>query len=233
MKPKFVVIEGLDGSGKSTQISLLQEYLQKQRVDYRHIHFPRLGQGTFGALVAEFLRGSFGKLEDVHPKLVALLYAGDRHDFADTIRQWLGEGNLVIADRYVYSNIAFQCAKTSDEKEKYALRNWILGLEYSYYQIPVPDLSIFLNVPTKAAAEAMTDDSVRNGRDYLDGARDIHEADLDFQSRVHQEYLQLVNSVENFHLIPCIDDTGQRCSPLQTHAAIIRKLQEMNILVKS
>ncbi len=226
---KFIVIEGLDGSGKSTQLELLQSYLEEKDIAFRHIHFPRLAEGIYGTLVADFLRGAFGKLEDVHPKLVALLYAGDRKDFASTITHWLNEGYLVIADRYVYSNIAFQCAKRPDSNEKQEIKQWILNLEYEYLKIPVPDLSLFLDVSTTAAAKAISGDDLRTSREYLSGGQDIHESDMDFQARVHQEYLDLIQSETDFHLLRCVNDHGERLSPGQTHHEIIRKLQEMHI----
>lgn len=208
---------------------MLKNYLYETRISFRHIHFPRLNEGFYGKLVAEFLRGDFGSNDIVHPKLVALLFAGDRKDFADTIRQWLDEGHLVIADRYVYSNIAFQCAKLKDEGEKERLRQWILETEFQYYAIPRPDVSLFLNVPIKASTHALTQDDQRDQREYLAGAEDIHEADSDFQARVYHEYLTLVASEKRFYGVECVDKTGNRLSPSDTHQMIIRKLQEMQI----
>lgn len=229
MQSKFIVIEGLDGSGKSTQLELLQSHLTEKGISFRHIHFPRLGEGVYGTLVADFLRGAFGKLEEVHPKLVALLYAGDRKDFAATITQWLADGHLVIADRYVYSNIAFQCAKKADVNEKQDIKQWILDLEYQYHRIPVPDLSLFLDVATNVAAKAISEDDLRTSREYLGGAMDIHESDLNFQVLVHQEYLNLIQSESDFHLVRCVNENGERLSPGQTHREIIRKLQELQV----
>src|SRR5699024_2021121 len=100
MNGKIITIEGLDGAGKSTQITLLTERLQKLGVPHKFIHFPMLNQGVYGALIAEFLRGEYGGLEKVHPKLVALLFAEDRNEHQHKINQWLKEGNLVILDRY-------------------------------------------------------------------------------------------------------------------------------------
>jgi dTMP kinase len=130
----------------------------------------------------------------------------------------------------VYSNIAFQCAKLTNKDKKAALVEWIFELEFGYYRIPMPDLSLFLDVPTTATAEAMTSDRVRESRDYLRGEQDIHEADLDFQSRVHREYLNLTQSQENFHLIRCTDNDGNRSTPMQTHSLILQKLNTLSIL---
>lgn len=227
---KFIVIEGLDGSGKSTQLELLREYLTGQGISFRHIHFPRLNDGVYGHLIAEFLRGDFGSNDLVHPKLVALLFAGDRKDFAQTINQWLAEGHLVIADRYVYSNIAFQCAKLDDAREKDKLKEWILELEYKYFHIPIPDASLFLDVSSKAVAKALSDDDVRDQRNYLGGNKDIHESDIEFQERVHGEYLALVDSQIDFNLFSCVDESGKRLSPEETHLGIIRTLRKFKAL---
>ena len=138
---RFVVIEGLDGSGKSTQMELLKKHLDKEGVKYRYLHFPRLEEGVYGKLVARFLRGEMGDNHLVDPYLVALIFAGDRADASSMIRDWMEQGNLVILDRYVYSNIAFQCAKLSDKKEQEKLRDWILELEFEKNRIPRPELS--------------------------------------------------------------------------------------------
>jgi hypothetical protein len=107
----FIVIEGIDGSGKSTQLKKTLEFLGRQRVRFKYIHFPRTDSPVYGDLIARFLRGDLGDLKSVNPYLVALIYAGDRYDARIQISEWLNEGFLVVADRYVYSNVAFQCAK--------------------------------------------------------------------------------------------------------------------------
>lgn len=221
---KFIVIEGLDGSGKSTQLTLLDTYLTSRDVSFRHVHFPRLDSAPFGKMIAEYLRGDFGSIDQVHPKLVALLFAGDRYDFAGTIREWLAEGHLVIADRYVNSNIAFQCAKYADAASKAALKEWIHEIEYGYFNIPKPDLSFFLDVPVAQAAHAITADDTRSTRSYLDGASDIHEADSDFQSRVYREYLELVDDENSLYAITCTDTQGTRLPPQDIHDTIVSQL---------
>ena len=115
---KLFVIEGLDGAGKSTQIRLLRDYLAGMNYSCEYLHFPRTGSPWFGELVARFLRGEFGSLNDVDPYLVAMLYAGDRRDASEIISGWLSEGKIVILDRYTYSNVAYQCAKLSNLEEQ-------------------------------------------------------------------------------------------------------------------
>jgi dTMP kinase len=222
----FIVLEGIDGAGKSTQVELLKTYFGARDVSVEYIHFPRLDVQPFGTLVGAFLRGDFGPIDQVDPKLVALLYAEDRHDFADTLRGWQREKKLILADRYVYSNVAFQCAKCSDPDERQQLKQWILDLEFEYFGIPRPSMSFFLYLDTSVAADAMKHDSTRSERTYLDGSKDIHEEDLGFQEKVRKEYLRLTESEQNFHLISCNDTDGQRHAPEYTHQQIIGFLNQ-------
>lgn len=222
---QFFVIEGLDGSGKSTQMNLLRQYLQQQEKAYQDIHFPMLNQGRFGEVIAQFLRGEFGGLDEVHPQLVALLFAADRHEHAETLREWLSAGQILIADRYVNSNIAFQCAKLDKPEEKKALREWILDMEYNYYKIPRPVVSLYLDVPFQAVAKSLSEQRDGDDRAYLKGKTDIHEANLDFQEKVRQEYLEMVATQEDFHLITCADEKGQFLPPAEIHHRILEFLQ--------
>jgi dTMP kinase len=220
---RFLVIEGLDGSGKSTQLKLLREHLEQNAVSYKYLHFPRLEEGVFGELVARFLRGEMGANDQVDPYLVALIFAGDRADASSQIRQWMDEGNLVIVDRYVYSNIAFQCAKLSDREEQERLRDWILEFEFGYNQLPRPDLNLYLNVPFEFTRKQLN--VARNGDDrtYLKGERDIHEENLDFQEQVRQVYLSLQEHVDDLELIDCMDAHGGMRSPEGISNLIIKK----------
>ncbi len=220
----FFVIEGLDGSGKSTQLELLRKYLRGQEQPFQDIHFPKLNQGYFGDMIAQYLRGEFGGLNEVHPQLVALLFAADRHEHAQTLKNWLADGQILIADRYVNSNIAFQCAKLEDEAEKIALREWILNIEYNYYKIPRPKVSLYLDVPFKAVKKSLTKEREGADRDYLNGKKDIHEADLSFQEKVRQEYLKMVENQDDFHLIKCTDDQGEFLPPDKIHHKILEFL---------
>ncbi|MCX7986943.1 MAG: dTMP kinase [Bacteroidales bacterium] len=204
----FIVIEGLDGSGKSTQLSMLKEYFQQHHVPFEYLHFPRTDTPFFGELIARFLRGELGPNDKVDPYLVAMLYAGDRRDASFLIRQWIDAGMHVIADRYVFSNIAYQCAKVENETAKNDLKNWILRLEYEYFGIPQQDINIFLDVPMEFVEQNLTNNRQGNERNYLNGAKDIHEMDLDFQKKVRDVYLWLAQTEPSMKVIPCYDENG-------------------------
>ncbi|MFP4025514.1 MAG: dTMP kinase [Thiohalospira sp.] len=227
---KFIVIEGLDGSGKSTQISNLKKYLEQHNIDYEYLHFPRTDSRIYGDLIARFLRGELGDIESVNPYLIALIYAGDRNDAKELISSWLSIGKLVIVDRYVYSNIAFQCAKLKSEKEKEALSFWIKDLEYNYFKIPRPDLNIFLNVPFEFTKSNLT--KVRNGddRSYLNGKVDIHEKDINFQNEVRNVYLHEAKSDPNLKIINCADENGKMPEQQVILNKLINLLKKENII---
>lgn len=209
----FIVLEGLDGAGKSTQIRMLQELFARRGVPCRYLHFPRFDTPVFGDLIARFLRGELGTVDAVDPYLVALLFAGDRGDAADRIRGWLAAGDAVILDRYVYSNVAFQCAKLSSEEERSALRRWILDTEYGYYRLPRPDASLFLDVPFSFTERKLTQVREGDDRSYLQGAHDIHEASLDLQRRVREVYLAAAREDETFRVVDCSASDGSMAAP--------------------
>ena len=202
----LIVLEGLDGAGKSTQVRKLREYLEgKGPLEY--IHFPRYNAPVYGELISRFLRGDFGTNETVHPQLVALIYAEDRHGAVPEISEALQKGN-VLFDRYVYSNIAYQCAKLSDPDQIENLRKWIIDTEFGNFGEPKPDLNIFLNVPLSFVENNLTHQREGNDRDYLNGAHDIHEASMDFQRRVRDIYLLQARKDPDFKVVDCSDPDG-------------------------
>ncbi len=221
---KFVVLEGLDGSGKSTQIKLLREYLVRKEIKHEYLHFPRMDAPVYGELIARFLRGEMGAINTVDPYLVALIYAGDRYDASALIKSWLEKDIFVLVDRYVISNIAFQCAKLSGIENKEKLSDWILQLEYEYFKIPVPDLNLFLDVPFEFTQAQLSAGRTGSDRDYLLGNKDIHEDDLEFQKRVREVYLRLGARQKNFTAINCSTGDGKVLPPGDIFDKIIDKI---------
>ena len=204
----FIVLEGLDGAGKSTQIRMLREMLTARGVESEYVHFPRFDAPVYGELIARFLRGELGGVEQVDPYIVALLFAGDRADMAPKIRAWEQEGKVVIVDRYVYSNIAFQCAKMEDSDKKEELRDWIFKSEYEDFGIPRPDINIFLDVPIGFVSSKLSETREGDDREYLKGKSDIHEADITFQMKVRQVYLDQCEKDGSFKRVDCSDPDG-------------------------
>ena len=214
------VIEGLDGAGKSTQVRLLRKYLESVSGELEYIHFPRYDSPVYGELISRFLRGDFGSINAVHPQLVALLYAEDRHGAAPELRKSLQEGRPILLDRYVYSNIAYQCAKIDDPNEREALRKWIDDTEYGDFGLPRPDLNLFLDVPIGFVEKKLTADRKGENREYLAGSRDIHEADINFQKKVRDVYLRQCEVDPKFERIDCSGPDGTMLPPDKIFAKI-------------
>ncbi|NLB67328.1 MAG: thymidylate kinase [Bacteroidales bacterium] len=204
----LIVLEGLDGAGKSTQLKMVSNYMESCGHKVEYLHFPRFDAPVFGDLIARFLRGDFGSIEQVHPQLVALLFAEDRRDAGPMLRKWLDEGRCVILDRYYYSNIAFQCSKLESAEEARLLRDWIIDVELGYFGIPTPDLNLFLDVPIKFVDSKLSASRHGDDRAYLEGKNDIHEADIAFQVKVRDIYLEQCALDESFKRIDCSDGNG-------------------------
>ena len=205
----LIVLEGLDGAGKSTQVNKLKDYLAEKTGRLEYLHFPRYDSVVYGDLISRFLRGEFGTNDGVHPQLVALLFAEDRHGAVPQIKADLAEGKTVLLDRYVYSNIAYQCAKSASMEEAEQLRKWILDTEFGVFKEPKPDLNIFLDVPIGFVEKNL--ESIRSGvdREYLSGERDIHEASIDFQKKVRDMYLLQAEEDPSLQILDCSDVNGQ------------------------
>ena len=216
----LTVLEGLDGAGKSTQVKKLRTYLESLFGNLEYIHFPRYDAPVYGDLISRFLRGDFGSNDAVHPQLVALLFAEDRHGAAPQMKEVLKNGGNILLDRYVYSNIAYQGAKLSGKSEAEALRDWIFKTEYGNFGLPVPDLNIFLDVPIAFVESKLKSQRGGADRDYLEGAQDIHEADIEFQKRVREIYRQQCEIDPKFIRIDCSDEYGQMLPPDEIFAKV-------------
>lgn len=227
---KLFVIEGVDGAGKSTQLKMLGKFLVKKGYRCEYLHFPRTEAPYFGELIARFLRGEFGSVLEVDPYLVAMLYAGDRQDAAEMIRNWLHEGKIVLLDRYTYSNIAYQCAKVNDIDAQDKLMKWIIRLEFDHFSIPRPDLNIFLDVPFAFTQKKLSGKRTGDDRTYLNGSRDIHEENLEFQGKVREIYLRIAQSDDSLAVVNCSSSNDSMLPPDEIFAFMIQTLVKRNLL---
>lgn len=209
----LIVLEGLDGAGKSTQVKMLRAYLETRCPELEYIHFPRYEAPVYGDLISRFLRGEFGSNAEVHPQLVALLFAEDRHGAAPSMKEALAAGKTVLLDRYVYSNIAYQCAKLKDPADKARLRDWIFNTEYGDFQLPVPDLNLFLDVPIGFVEKSLSGNREGSDRNYLEGSKDIHESSISFQKDVRDMYVGETLRDPRFLRIDCSGPSGEMLPP--------------------
>ncbi len=170
---KLIAVEGIDGSGKQTQVRLLARELESRGHRVLSTGFPHY-DSWFGKMVGQFLNGDFGPLDSVDPHFTALLYAGDRFEGKRPIVAALESGEVVLADRYVGSNLAHQSARTAPEKRA-EFRAWIEHLEYSIYELPKEDLVLYLRLPPHEAQTLVAKKSVRK---YTEAAHDILESNI-------------------------------------------------------
>ncbi|HVO58662.1 MAG TPA: hypothetical protein VMT51_13300 [Dongiaceae bacterium] len=196
---KLIAIEGIDGSGKGTQSRLLAAALEKLGFTVLATGFPQY-DSWFGKMVGQFLNGDFGSLDSVDPHFTALLYAGDRFECRQPIISALERGSVVLADRYIASNLAHQTARAAAESRE-DFRAWIEHLEYEIYGLPREDMVLYLRVPPEAAQTLVAKKSVRA---YTDSAHDILEASLRHLQEATAMYEELARR-PNWATIECFD----------------------------
>jgi dTMP kinase len=212
---QFIAIEGIDGSGKRTQLDLLAREFDSRGVGFVQFSFPRY-DSSFGRLVAQYLNGDFGPLATVDPHLSALLYAGDRLEAKPQLEAALNSGKTVVADRYVGSNLAHQTARVAAGQREEFLA-WLKGLEYGLYGLPVEDLVIYLRLPL---AEAYRLVGLKEAREYTTRRRDIQEADLKHLEQAATVYDRLATA-PNWATIECASPSGALLAPEIIHRAVL------------
>lgn len=172
---KLIVIEGTDGSGKSTQFRKLTERMEQEGTKFQKIVFPQY-QEESSALIRMYLGGEFGhKPSDVNAYAASSFYAVDRYaSYKKVWGEWYEQGGVVLSDRYTTSNAVHQASKEPPEKQKEFL-SWLYEFEYDRLGLPRPDLTIYLDVPTEYTEMLM------RGREAATGtSADIHEQDLEY-----------------------------------------------------
>lgn len=218
-KGKFIVIEGLDGSGKGTQVALLADYLKSKKKNFKVADFPQY-ENFSSAFVAKYLRGEYGSAEEVGPYRGSIFYALDRYDKSFDIKKWLKEGKIVISNRYVSANMGHQTGKIKGEKARDQFLEWLNNLEYKIFDIPKPDKTILLYVPPEIG-QGLVDK--KSARTYIKGRkRDIHEADIIHLKKAAEAYLYVAKKYK-WTVIDCAPKGVMR-SRESIHQEIIKKL---------
>lgn len=217
MHKRLVVIEGLDGSGKSTQTALLKEYLTVHGTPVRQIKLPDYDDPS-STLVKMYLGGEFGSNpEDVNVYAASSFYAVDR--YASYRRHWQADyeaGTLILADRYTTSNAVHQAVKLPETEWKDYLQ-WLSDYEYVKLGIPRPDSVLFLDMPVDVSQKLMT---ARYGGE--EGKKDVHEANVQYLYACRKAALFAATEL-GWSVVTCAD--GDRPLPIeQIHADILRKL---------
>lgn len=172
---KLIVIEGTDGSGKSTQFRLLTGRLESEQVKFQKLVFPQYSEPS-SALIRMYLGGEFGKSpSDVNAYAASAFYSVDRYaSYRKVWGKWYEEGGLVVSDRYTTSNAVHQTSKEPENKREDFL-NWLYDFEYDKLGLPRPDLVIYLDVPTD-----FTEKMLRHRETETHTQADIHEQDMQY-----------------------------------------------------
>lgn len=186
----FIVIEGTDGSGKGTQFELLSKRLSEAGYEVASFDFPQYDNPS-SYFVQEYLNGNYGSASEVGPYTASLFYALDRFAAATQIREALAAGKIVLANRFVGSNMAHQGTKFANADERRGYFIWLDNLEFEMLRVPRPDISFVLRMPAETAQKLV---DKKENRTYTDKKRDIHEADLEHLRRsvaVYDEMCEL------------------------------------------
>ncbi len=225
MKGKLVVIEGTDGSGKGTQLTLLTEYFTKSKIDFATLDFPQYDKTFFGKWIGRFLKGDFGRVEDLPPYLLMFPYAADRWQAKPDVERWLSEGKVVVSNRYTGSN-AYQAAKLPvSERDRFT--DWSFEMEYDAFGITREDLVIFLYVPFAVSQKLL---EARAAKSYMgERKKDIHEAHTQLMQEVEQVYLHFCERFPHWKKIDCTVD-GAILPKEEIHKKILSVLKEHSII---
>lgn len=192
----LVVIEGIDGTGKQTQTKAVAAMLRANGMTVETISFPQYTKTRGGMLAGSYLRGEFGSID---PFASAMFYALDRYESKSELMLKLGSSDVVIADRYVGSNLAHQSARCDSDDKRRELKRFIMWLEYECYKMPVPSVEILIRSTKTVSA------GNRIGREYSD----LHEKDTDHQSLALAEYEAIAMECGWF-VVDAVKDDVQR-----------------------
>jgi dTMP kinase len=216
---KLIVIEGIDGAGKRTQADLLSRAFQQRGIPSIRFGFPRY-ESSFGRLIAQFLNGEFGPLSAVDAHFSALLYAGDRFEAKPELEAALRDGQTVLADRYIASNLAHQAARVPAEKRAEFVA-WLRHLEYGIYGLPVEDLVIYLRLPAREGQRRV---DLKSRRSYTAMRRDLQESDLSHLQEAALVYDRLAEE-PNWVTVECFDaKDGKHRPPEKIHQAVLEAI---------
>lgn len=191
---KLIVIEGGDGSGKSTQFALLKERLTKEKIKFWSTKFPRHHHPS-AYFVEKMLHGDYGSLEEQNPYRTSLFYMLDRYDAAAEIRAHLEQGDLVILDRYTSANVGHQASKIMDPIERKRFISWLWEMEYGICELPKPDKIFYLHMPHMLAFDLL--------QKRTDTKHDIHETNLDYLKNVEDAFLDAAALFPEWEKISC------------------------------
>jgi dTMP kinase len=225
-KGKFIVIDGTDGSGKATQVELLARRLQKEKKTVKVVDFPDYYKNFFGKFIGHCLTEQYYNFSHLHPKIASVLYAADRWESSEEIRSWLAKGYIVLANRYVSANQIHQGGKITNAKKRKDFLKWLDQMEYDVFQIPKPDVVLYLAVPLIVSQRLMKERDKKGNRSYKGKKKDVHEKDAKHLDNARKSALKLVTELNNFVKIDCAPK-GELSSREVIHEQVYAKAKKL------
>lgn len=216
-KGQLIVLEGIDGSGKSTQHELLVKYLRSKGKTVKTIKFPRHGKKFFGVMVDEYLNGKFGQASKIDGHLASVLFALDRLEVTDKIVDWLDKGYYVIPDRYTTSNLGHQLGKLISKSKKKAdeFIAWDREMEYKVLGIPKPDKVLYLALDFEVIKKLLTSR----------GRGDQHETDFEYLKNSQKAYDYVCKKSRHWSKLDCMNSKKDDIDTIENiHKKIVKKL---------
>lgn len=200
----FIVLDGTDGSGKDTQTDQLLAAAKRRGISAATIRYPAYEQTFSGSVIRAYQSGEFGDLSVCHPKLACYPYAVDRYEQQPKLQALLAANDLVIASRYVISNIAYQAVRVP-EAERAAFRVWAETLDYEVMKNPREDAVIFLSLPVE-----LSDQLIAKRNAGKAAVRDLYDENQAYRRDVLREYQLLCASHDHWHQVHCEAGTAIR-----------------------
>jgi dTMP kinase len=225
-KGKLIVIDGTDGSGKTTQANLLLKHLKKDGRKVKFIHFPRYEDNFFGKFIAHCLSEQYYNWVNIHPKIASVVYAADRWESKEKIERWLKQGYIIVMDRYISSNQIHQGGKISNVKKREIFIEWLAEMEYKVFKIPMPDLTIYLSLSIEMVLKLIKDRNYKGARAYLGSKKDVHEKDIKFLENSRKSALWLAKTQKGWIKIECVKN-GVLNTRENIHQEIYEKIKKI------
>ena len=202
-KGKLIVIDGTDGSGKTTQIKLLRKRLIKEGYTVKLLDFPEYYKNFCGKFIGHCLSEQYYNWVNIHPKIASISYAADRWESSEKIRNWLKRGYIILANRYVSANQIHQGGKIKSAKKREAIIRWLDEMEYKVFKIPKPDVVFYLRVPMSIILKLIKERNKKNRRTYLGKRKDIVEGNIPYLTNSNKTALWLAKTQKSWTKIEC------------------------------
>jgi dTMP kinase len=225
-KGKLIVLDGTDGSGKATQIEMLRKHLTLEGYKVKLLDFPEYYNNFFGAFIGHCLSEQYYKWTHTHPKIASIIYAADRWESSEKIRNWLKKGYIVLSNRYVSANQIHQGGKIGNARKREAFIKWLDQMEYDTFRIPRPDAVFYLSVPLKVILRLIKERNKKTYRGYVGKRKDIVEGDVSYLTNSNKAALWLAQRAKDWIKIDCAPD-GVIDSRDNIHQKIYAKVKKI------